>query len=133
MKYIGGYFAVFTLPNYLELDGRMVVYNRPGRVVGMYPVHQSGEAGAVFLFRRAEPLVYDHRDRDEQKKLLREAFADFGWEAPRLLAELDDAEDLYFDSISQIITDTWSRGRVTLVGDAGYPPARPSAAARRSR
>ena len=79
MKYIGGYFAVFTLPNYLELDGRMVVYNRPGRVVGMYPVHQSGEAGAVFLFRRAEPLVYDHRDRDEQKKLLREAFADFGW------------------------------------------------------
>lgn len=122
MKYIGGYFAVFTLPNYLELDGRMVVYNRPGRVVGMYPVHQSGEARAVFLFRRAEPLVYDHRDRDEQKKLLREAFADFGWEAPRLLAELDDAEDLYFDSISQIITDTWSRGRVTLVGDAGYSP-----------
>ena len=122
MKYIGGYFAVFTLPNYLELDGRMVVYNRPGRVVGMYPVHQSGEARAVFLFRRAEPLVYDHRDRNEQKKLLREAFADFGWEAPRLLAELDDAEDLYFDSISQIIMDTWSRGRVTLVGDAGYLP-----------
>ena len=122
MKYIGGYFAVFTLPNYLELDDRMVVYNRPGRVVGMYPVHQSGEARAVFLFRRAEPLVYDHRDRDEQKKLLREAFADFGWEAPRLLAELDDAEDLYFDSISQIIMDTWSRGRVTLVGDAGYSP-----------
>ena len=122
MRYIGGYFAVFTLPNYLDLDGRMVVYNRPGRVVGMYPVHQSREARAVFLFRRVEPLVYDHRDRGKQKKLLREAFADFGWEAPRLLAELDDAEDLYFDSISQIIMDTWSRGRVTLVGDAGYSP-----------
>ncbi len=122
MKYIGGYFAVFTLPNYLDLDGRMVVYNRPGRVAAMYPVYQSGEARAVFLFRRAEPFVYDHRDRDQQKKLLREAYADFGWEAPRILAELDDAEDLYFDSISQIIMDTWSRGRVTLVGDAGYSP-----------
>jgi 2-polyprenyl-6-methoxyphenol hydroxylase-like FAD-dependent oxidoreductase len=35
MRYIGGYFAVFTLANYLDLDGRMVVYNRPGRVVGI--------------------------------------------------------------------------------------------------
>lgn len=28
----------------------------------------------------------------------------------------------YFDSITQLQLDTWSRGRVTLVGDAGYCP-----------
>ncbi|HWD81073.1 MAG TPA: 2-polyprenyl-6-methoxyphenol hydroxylase, partial [Kribbella sp.] len=32
------------------------------------------------------------------------------------------AEDFYFDSIAQITLDTWHRGRVALVGDAGYSP-----------
>ena len=122
LNYIGGYFAVFTAANYLGLNGRMAIYNTPGKVVGMYPVRQTGEARVGFLFRREQQFVYDHRDKDRQKKLLHEVYAGEGWEVPRLLAELDDAEDLYFDSISQVIMSTWSRGRVTLVGDAGYSP-----------
>ena len=35
---------------------------------------------------------------------------------------MDAAEDFYFDSISQIVMDSWTKGRVTLVGDAGYSP-----------
>jgi 2-polyprenyl-6-methoxyphenol hydroxylase-like FAD-dependent oxidoreductase len=31
-------------------------------------------------------------------------------------------ETFYFDSITQLQLDTWSRGRVTLVGDAAYCP-----------
>jgi 2-polyprenyl-6-methoxyphenol hydroxylase-like FAD-dependent oxidoreductase len=122
LRYIGGYLAVFTTPNYLNLDGRMAIYTTPGRVVGMYPVRQTGEARAGFLFRREHQFVYDHRDKDQQKRLLREFYAGEGWEVPRLLAELDGAGDLYFDSISQVIMNEWSRGRVTLVGDAGYSP-----------
>ena len=38
---------------------------------------------------------------------------------PRLLAEMDAAEDFYFDSISQIVMDSWIKGRVGRVGDAG--------------
>lgn len=53
---------------------------------------------------------------------MREEYADDGWEVPRLLSELGNAEDFYFDSVSQIVMDAWSRGRVTLVGDAGYSP-----------
>jgi 2-polyprenyl-6-methoxyphenol hydroxylase-like FAD-dependent oxidoreductase len=49
-------------------------------------------------------------------------YGDLGWEVPRLLAELDRAEDLYLDSISQVVMDTWTSGRVALVGDAGYSP-----------
>jgi 2-polyprenyl-6-methoxyphenol hydroxylase-like FAD-dependent oxidoreductase len=114
---------VYTLPNYLGLDGRMVMHHSPGKFVAMYPVRQTGAARALFLFRRAEELHYDHRDIEQQKRLLRQAFAEDGWEAPRILAELDEAPDLYFDSISQIRMESWSRGRVTLVGDAGYCPA----------
>jgi 2-polyprenyl-6-methoxyphenol hydroxylase-like FAD-dependent oxidoreductase len=122
LHYIGGYFAVFTAPNYLNLNGRMAIYTTPGRIVGMYPVRQTGEARAGFLFRREQQFVYDHRDKDQQKALLRETYAGEGWEVPRLLGELDDAGDLYFDSISQVIMNGWSRGRITLVGDAGYSP-----------
>src|SRR5207253_9385719 len=41
---------------------------------------------------------------------------------PHLRSELEHASDFYFDSISQIRMQSWSSGRVTLVGDAGYSP-----------
>ena len=122
LRYIGGYLGVFTLPNYLGLDGRMVTYQELDRVVAMYPVRQTGQARALFLFRRAEELHYDHRDVPQQKRLLAEVFAGQSWQVPRILSELERADDFYFDSISQIVMDSWSKGRVTLVGDAGYCP-----------
>ena len=120
--YIGGYLAVFTVPNYLGLTGRMLIYTSPGKVAAIYPVRQTGEARAGLLFRRTEEFDYDHRDLDQQKRLVRETFADQSWQVPRLLAELDSTPDFYFDSMSQILMDTWSSGRVSLVGDAGYCP-----------
>jgi 2-polyprenyl-6-methoxyphenol hydroxylase-like FAD-dependent oxidoreductase len=122
-RYIGGYFSVFTLSNYLDLDDRMLVYNSPGKVAATYPVGQTGQARAGFLFRRVQEFDYDHRDMEQQKRLLREVFAGEGWEVPRLLAEMEQSPDFYFDSMSQIRMDSWSHGRVTLVGDAGYSPA----------
>ena len=121
-RYIGGYLGVYTVPNYLGLEGQMRSYLAPGKLAAMYPVRQTAAARAGFLFRRADELVYDYREIDQQKRLLREAFAEDEWEVPRLLAELDAADDFYFDSISQIIMDTWSKGRVSLVGDAAYSP-----------
>jgi 2-polyprenyl-6-methoxyphenol hydroxylase-like FAD-dependent oxidoreductase len=120
--WLGGYLGVFSLPNYRGLDGRMVAYSAPDRSVAMYPVRQTGQARALFLFRTAQELSYDHRDLDRQRRLLAEAFTQDGWEVPRLLAELEHAPDFYFDSISQIRMPSWSSGRVTLVGDAGYCP-----------
>jgi 2-polyprenyl-6-methoxyphenol hydroxylase-like FAD-dependent oxidoreductase len=101
----------------------MLNLTTPGRIAAVYPVRQTGQARAGFLFRRATELDYDHRDVAQQKRLVRAEYADAGWEVPRLLDEMDSAEDFYFDSISQIRMDTWSTGRVTLVGDAGYCPA----------
>jgi 2-polyprenyl-6-methoxyphenol hydroxylase-like FAD-dependent oxidoreductase len=50
-------------------------------------------------------------------------YGDLDWELPRLLDDMETADDLYLDSISQIVMNRWSRGRVALVGDAGYSPA----------
>ncbi|MBK1786649.1 FAD-dependent monooxygenase [Prauserella cavernicola] len=120
--YLGGYLAVFTVPNQHGTPGPTRLYSTVDRVVATYPVPRTDQARAVLLFRRAAQLSYDRRDVAEQKRLLRAEFAGEGWEVPRLLGALDDADDFYLDSISQIRMDTWSRGRVTLVGDAGYSP-----------
>ncbi|WP_246094300.1 hypothetical protein [Streptomyces griseofuscus] len=40
----------------------------------------------------------------------------------RWLDELDRTPAFHFDSITQLRMDTWSRGRATLVGDAGCSP-----------
>ncbi|SEG43836.1 2-polyprenyl-6-methoxyphenol hydroxylase [Nonomuraea solani] len=120
--WIGAYLAVVSVPNHLGLDGRMEGIAGVGRMAGMYGAAHMSDARAVFLFRTPEPLDYHHRDVARQKELLRERFAGMGWQVPRLMAELDRTPAFYFDSITQLRMDTWSRGRVTLVGDAGYCP-----------
>ena len=60
---------------------------------------------------------------DEQFELVERAFAGDGWEVPRLLAAMRAADDRYFDSVSQIQMSSWTKGRVALVGDAGYAPS----------
>lgn len=37
---------------------------------------------------------------------------------PQILDAVDDVEDLYFDVVSQVRMDRWSRDRVLLIGDA---------------
>jgi 2-polyprenyl-6-methoxyphenol hydroxylase-like FAD-dependent oxidoreductase len=120
-NFLGGYLAVFTAPNYLRLDRRMVSFGDVDRTIGMYPV-RDGRARVLFLLRSRNEVPFDHHDSAAQRQLLIDRFGDLDWEVPRLLAELEQADDLYLDSISQIVMDTWSRGRVTLVGDAGYSP-----------
>lgn len=120
--WIGAYLAVASVPDHLGLERRMEGLTAIDRVVALYSAEHTPDARAVFLFRTPEPLDYHYRDVPRQKELLREQFAGLGWEVPRLLAELGDAPTFYFDSITQLRMDTWSRGRVTLVGDAGYCP-----------
>ena len=74
------------------------------------------------MFRSKEELHYHHRDVLRQKELLRAAFTGIDAMVDRWLDELDRTPTFYFDSITQLQLETWSRGRVTLVGDAGYCP-----------
>jgi 2-polyprenyl-6-methoxyphenol hydroxylase-like FAD-dependent oxidoreductase len=115
---LGGYLAAFTLPGAGLHPGRMVTMPQVDRLVGMYPVRQTGEARALFLFRSAAGV--DHHDITAQQELVRRTFGEDGWQVPRLLAAMQDAPDFYLDPISQIRMPSWSRGRITLVGDAGY-------------
>ncbi|GAA1973119.1 FAD-dependent monooxygenase [Amycolatopsis minnesotensis] len=121
-RFIGAYLGVFSAPGELSRDGEMLGHFGVGRMAGLYSAKDLDEARAVFLFRSEHELDYHHRDTERQKVLLREAFRDMHADVDRWLDELDRTTAFYFDSITQLRMETWSRGRVTLVGDAGYCP-----------
>ena len=121
-RWIGGYIAVASIPNYLGLRNEMRGFAGVNRLGGLYSAQHMTDARAMFLFRTPAELTYDRHDGGAQRRLLREQFGDLGWEIPRLLDETDRASAFYFDSITQLRLEHWTRGRVALVGDAGYCP-----------
>ena len=116
---LGLYVAIFTIPNFMDLDMSGLYYSTLARRVGIFGARQNTGAIASFFFA-SEPLTYDRRDLAQQKEILRAMFAGEEWVVPRLLTLMDSAPDFYFDSISQIKMDRWSKGRISLIGDAAH-------------
>jgi 2-polyprenyl-6-methoxyphenol hydroxylase-like FAD-dependent oxidoreductase len=110
------------VPKSLARDGEMDGYFEPDRVAMVYTADHLDDARAVFIFRPREPLDYDHRDVPRQQAQLRAAFSGIATEVDRWLQEVERTPTFYFDAITQLELTSWSRGRVTLVGDAGYCP-----------
>ncbi|SPM34688.1 2-polyprenyl-6-methoxyphenol hydroxylase and related FAD-dependent oxidoreductases [Mycobacterium rhizamassiliense] len=121
-RFLGGYLAVESVPKSLARDGEMVVHMGAGRMAGIYTAQPLDDARALFMFRSKEELQYHYRDALRQKEILRSTFAGMDPAVDEWLGELERTPTFYFDSIIQLEMDTWSRGRVTLVGDAGYCP-----------
>jgi len=121
-RFLGGYLAVVSVPKSLARDGEMNGFYEPRRVAMVYTAEHLDDARAVFIFRPERPLDYDHRDVPRQRDQLRHAFAGMAGEVDSWLADLERTPAFYFDAITQLQMTSWSRGRVTLVGDAGYCP-----------
>jgi len=120
-RFLGAYLAVASVPKMLALEREMSCHVAVGRGAALYTAEHLDDARLVFLFRSAE-LRYAHGDTPQQKEILRHAFAGMDPQVQSWLEQLDAASTFYFDSITQLELDEWSRGRVTLVGDAGYCP-----------
>ena len=112
-RYLGCKVAACVVDGYRPRDELVyLTYNTLGRQAGRVALR---EDRTLFLFIfRAERTDAGAQPKDE----LRTQFGDAGWECPQMLDALDDADDLYFDVVSQIKMDHWSRGRVGLIGDA---------------
>lgn len=113
------YTAYFTVPR-APSDGQVMRWhNLPGgRCICLRP-DNLGTTRAFLSFQQA-PNGYEKLPRDAQVALLKRVFADAGWEAPRVLAALEHATDLYLDAVGQVKMPRWSKGRIALVGDAAY-------------
>ncbi|CQD08224.1 putative oxidoreductase [Mycolicibacterium conceptionense] len=84
----------------------------PGRQIGQFTL-RGNRTMFLFVFR-------DEHDCHGMtpKERLHNQFDDDGWECPEILAAVDAIDDLFFDVVSQIRMDRWSKDRVLLIGDA---------------
>jgi 2-polyprenyl-6-methoxyphenol hydroxylase-like FAD-dependent oxidoreductase len=119
-KYLGYKAAAFGIKGYRPRDELVyVMYTEVGRQVGRFAMRDDN---TMFLFTFADEEVAGPGDVHGQKALLRKRFGTSGCECPKILDALDAAEDVYFDRVSQIRMNPqqglWTRGRVTLIGDA---------------
>ncbi|MFE6511196.1 FAD-dependent monooxygenase [Nocardioides sp. NPDC057767] len=123
LEQLGHYYAVADaeLPSdggVTEMaDGRAVQYgyNEPGR----YAVLGGTKAPLFFVFR-ADRAAYDRRDIDSQKAFLAQNLAGMGWRVPEMVEAAVNAPDFYLDSLARTRMTSFTRGRVALLGDAGY-------------
>ncbi|MET7397438.1 FAD-dependent monooxygenase [Dactylosporangium sp. NPDC005572] len=116
---LGAYMAWFSVPDPGDLDHWMYMYNAPGGLVAGLRPERDGIAKAYLSFTSTEPGL-ERAPVREQRRRLAERFAPARWRVPELLAAVPGAPDFVLDSISQVRVDTWSRGAVVLLGDAGY-------------
>jgi 2-polyprenyl-6-methoxyphenol hydroxylase-like FAD-dependent oxidoreductase len=115
---IGYRIAAFEADGYAPRDELVYVsYARPGRQLARF-AERDGRTLFLFVFTAERLEGPEPHDLGTRKATLDRVFGDFGWEAPKVLAALDAACDVYFDRVSQIVMPAWSRGRVALLGDA---------------
>ena len=84
-----------------------------GRTFAMMSVGD-GRTAAFFGYRT------DRGRTESSLEELQDVYGDMGWLVPQALAGLKHADSVYFDGISQMVVDRWSRDRVVLLGDAAW-------------
>ncbi|HYY30312.1 MAG TPA: FAD-binding domain [Chthoniobacterales bacterium] len=121
-KYLGYKVAAFTANGYRPRDEDVFVsYSLPGKQVARFAMRDDR---TMFLFVFADAKSrYDEQPGIDRKDILRAEFGEAGWECPQILEAMESCGDIYFDRVSQIRMETWSQGRVSLVGDAAFCPS----------
>jgi 2-polyprenyl-6-methoxyphenol hydroxylase-like FAD-dependent oxidoreductase len=117
----------------LDLEHRVAVYMMKDRPQEL-PEGASGtisEGGRTFAImsvgdRRTAAFFGYRNDRtptaesSSPQEALPRIYGDMGWLVPQALNGLKTADSIYFDTISQMVVDRWSHGRVVLLGDAAW-------------
>jgi 2-polyprenyl-6-methoxyphenol hydroxylase-like FAD-dependent oxidoreductase len=121
---MGSVMAIFTIPNVLGLDREQLLFSAPHRIVSVKTASFNRELKIAVFFRPpGGASAIEPGGVDVQKRHVADAFADAGWELPRLLEAMWSASDFYCDLTCQVRMDRRYAERVVLVGDAGYCPS----------
>jgi 2-polyprenyl-6-methoxyphenol hydroxylase-like FAD-dependent oxidoreductase len=115
------YFSITIVEKLLIERDTAQLFNVPGKAV-MLNAYKNNTDVILSFFSERE-LRHDRRDEAQQRRIIREQFAGVGWRTAELLREVESSKSFYFDKLCQIRMPAWSKGRVVLVGDAGYCPS----------
>jgi 2-polyprenyl-6-methoxyphenol hydroxylase-like FAD-dependent oxidoreductase len=116
--FLNAYFATTIVSKLLIEQKTMQMYNEPNRSIMLNAYNNKTDI--IFCFNTAEEIPYNFRDKEQQKKIILAQFEKVGWRTAGLLEEVKNSQYFYFDKFCQIKMPSWTKGRVALVGDAGY-------------
>ncbi|MCP2319701.1 2-polyprenyl-6-methoxyphenol hydroxylase [Nocardia amikacinitolerans] len=119
--YLGGYMSFFTMPTPKGTEPHWFsMHSLVGATgIGLRPDADPSTCKAIVMLRGdADPTL--RRDVAAQQRLISERLAGGGWHSAAITAAMTEAEDFYFDELARIDMPSWIRGRVALLGDAGY-------------
>ncbi|MFF7726366.1 FAD-dependent oxidoreductase [Streptomyces sp. NPDC008001] len=117
VRHLGFHTAAFVFEDaevHAACRDSFVLTDTTDRQMGFYSL-RDGHVAAFAVHRTADP----GRPGDPREALRRE-YGGLGWVVPRALRACPPAEDVYYDQVAQTEVPSWSRGCVTLVGDACY-------------
>lgn len=119
---VGIHMAYWFVPRIASDSNIRDTYHAPrGRMI-MRRSHNPTETQVYSMLREtsAEASAIHRAPVEQQKLFWAERFRDAGWQIDRFLDGMRTAETFYSQEALQVRTDTWSKGRVVLVGDAAH-------------
>ena len=115
---LGYHVAAFEVEGYRPRDELVYIsHGTPGRQISRFSLRDD-KTLFLFIFRDEYLTTENPSSEQERKSVLTNAFADVGWESPRILAAMENVNDIYFDRVSQVRMEHWTKGRTALIGDA---------------
>ncbi|WP_327119773.1 FAD-dependent oxidoreductase [Nocardia sp. NBC_01730] len=111
-----GAFPLAEVPEQVP-EGVGTTFIGPGRTAAVMNLGP-GRSSAFFAYRSPDP---EAESTLGPVPALTAAFGDLGRGVSDALRQLGaDSASAYFDSVSQVVMDRWSHGRVVLLGDAAW-------------
>ncbi|KAJ5291755.1 FAD/NAD(P)-binding domain-containing protein [Penicillium angulare] len=119
---LGAHMAYWFIPREDQDSNIRRTYGCSGGRMIMRRTHNSKETQVYFTLRDSNPeLASIHRASvEQQKEFWAQRYRDAGWETERFLKGMKTTNNWYCQEVIQVRTDTWSKGRVVLLGDAAY-------------
>ena len=119
---VGIHMAYWFVPRIASDTNIRDMYLAPGGRQIMRRSHNPNDTQAYFVLREesAEAAAVHREPVERQKEFWAGRFRTAGWQAQRFIDGMRTTESFYSQEVLQVRTDTWSDGRVVLVGDAAH-------------
>ncbi len=112
------YFSITIVNKLLIKENTNQLYSEPGKTIMLNAYNNKTDI--VLCFHSEEEIDYDYRNEEQQRNIILSHFEGTGWRTAELLQEIENSKTFYFDKLCQMKMPSWTKGRVALVGDAGY-------------
>jgi len=112
------YFSITIVNKLLIPENTTQMYSEPGKTVMLNAYNNKTDICLAFFSE--QEITYDYRNEQQMRHIILDQFKGTGWRTPELLEEIQQTTDFYFDKLCQMKMPSWTKGKVALVGDAGY-------------